>query len=587
MTTQTLEKPKTQTSVTKPMNTGILLHPKNWDFSDLDPKSRELMKKTIEFFEKKGRKKLKSEDHASVWYSDFIDFLKNEKVFSVLLTPEEESISKDQRWDTYRNTIFSEILGFYGLSYWYVWQVSILGLGPIWMSKNSDLKKEVAGLLNDGGVFAFGLSEKEHGADLISSEMKLTPQSNGSYIANGDKYYIGNGNIASYVSTFGKMSDTGSFVFFAVKSNHPNYKLVQNVVNSQKYVAEFALKDYPVQDKQIILKDREAWDGALATVAFAKFNLGLASVGICEHSFYESLNHAANRILFNHPVTDFSHIRFLFTEAYARLVAMRMFCYRAADYMKVASTDDKRYLLYNPMVKLKVTMQGEEVINLLWDVIAARGFEKDMYFEMATRDIRMLPKLEGTAHINMLLITNFMNNFLFQSKEYPETPKGNAPSNETYLFNQGSTTKGQNKILFHDYNIIYNQFHTPNLAIFKEQILLLKDFLKETPPSKEQSKDIDFMLGLGELFAGIVYGEMILEEAKIVDLETSLLDSIFGFLVKDFSRYAVALQIRPSASQDQAISLSKMVRRPNHSQETFEENWNRVIGLKDIFKMNE
>jgi len=587
MTTQTLEKPKTQTSVTKPMNTGILLHPKNWDFSDLDPKSRELMKKTIEFFEKKGRKKLKSEDHASVWYSDFIDFLKNEKVFSVLLTPEEESISKDQRWDTYRNTIFSEILGFYGLSYWYVWQVSILGLGPIWMSKNSDLKKEVAGLLNDGGVFAFGLSEKEHGADLISSEMKLTPQSNGSYIANGDKYYIGNGNIASYVSTFGKMSDTGSFVFFAVKSNHPNYKLVQNVVNSQKYVAEFALKDYPVQDKQIILKDREAWDGALATVAFAKFNLGLASVGICEHSFYESLNHAANRILFNHPVTDFSHIRFLFTEAYARLVAMRMFCYRAADYMKVASTDDKRYLLYNPMVKLKVTMQGEEVINLLWDVIAARGFEKDMYFEMATRDIRMLPKLEGTAHINMLLITNFMNNFLFQSKEYPETPKGNNPSNETYLFNQGSTTKGQNKILFHDYNIIYNQFHTPNLAIFKEQILLLKDFLKETPPSKEQSKDIDFMLGLGELFAGIVYGEMILEEAKIVDLETSLLDSIFGFLVKDFSRYAVALQIRPSASQDQAISLSKMVRRPNHSQETFEENWNRVIGLKDIFKMNE
>ena len=587
MTTQTLEKPKTQTSLTKPMNTGILLHPKNWDFSDLDPKSRELMKKTIEFFEKKGRKKLKSEDHASVWYSDFIDFLKNEKVFSVLLTPEEESISKDQRWDTYRNTIFSEILGFYGLSYWYVWQVSILGLGPIWMSKNSDLKKEVAELLNDGGVFAFGLSEKEHGADLISSEMKLTPQSNGSYIANGDKYYIGNGNIASYVSTFGKMSDTGSFVFFAVKSNHPNYKLVQNVVNSQKYVAEFALKDYPVEDNQIILKDREAWDGALATVAFAKFNLGLASVGICEHSFYESLNHAANRILFNHPVTDFSHIRFLFTEAYARLVAMRMFCYRTSDYMKVASTDDKRYLLYNPMVKLKVTMQGEEVINLLWDVIAARGFEKDMYFEMATRDIRMLPKLEGTAHINMLLITNFMNNFLFQSKEYPETPKGNNPSNETYLFNQGSTTKGQNKILFHDYNIIYNQFNTPNLAIFKEQILLLKDFLKETPPSKEQSKDIDFMLGLGELFAGIVYGEMILEEAKIVDLETSLLDSIFGFLVKDFSRYAVALQIRPSASQDQAISLSKMVRRPNHSQETFEENWNRVIGLKDIFKMNE
>ncbi len=36
----------------------------------------------------------------------------------------------DARWDTYRNCIFNEILGFYGLSYWYAWQVSILGLGP-------------------------------------------------------------------------------------------------------------------------------------------------------------------------------------------------------------------------------------------------------------------------------------------------------------------------------------------------------------------------------------------------------------------------------------------------------------------------
>ncbi len=47
--------------------------------------------------------------------------------------------------------------------------------------------------------------------------------------------------------------------------------------------------------------------------------------------------------------------------------------------------EDRRYLLYNPIVKMKVTTQGEEVINLLWDVIAAKGFEKDMYFEMPPR----------------------------------------------------------------------------------------------------------------------------------------------------------------------------------------------------------
>jgi membrane complex biogenesis BtpA family protein len=39
--------------------------------------------------------------------------------------------------------------------------------------------------------------------------------------------------------------------------------------------------------------------------------------------------------------------------------------------MRTASPQDRRYLLYNPMVKMKVTTQGEEVINLLWDAIAS------------------------------------------------------------------------------------------------------------------------------------------------------------------------------------------------------------------------
>ena len=56
---------------------------------------------------------------------------------------------------------------------------------------------------------AFGLSEREHGADVYNTDMVLTPASeedraNGIlYRASGEKYYIGNGNVASMVSVFG------------------------------------------------------------------------------------------------------------------------------------------------------------------------------------------------------------------------------------------------------------------------------------------------------------------------------------------------------------------------------------------------
>ena len=53
----------------------------------------------------------------------------------------------EARWDTWRICEFAEILGFYGLQYWYTWQVSVLGLGPIWMSGNEPVKQRTARLL--------------------------------------------------------------------------------------------------------------------------------------------------------------------------------------------------------------------------------------------------------------------------------------------------------------------------------------------------------------------------------------------------------------------------------------------------------
>lgn len=63
------------------------------------------------------------------------------------------------------------------------------------MGKNEEVKKKTAQMLKDGGIFAFGLSERAHGADLYSSEMMLTPLSEGKYVADGGKYYIGNGSL--------------------------------------------------------------------------------------------------------------------------------------------------------------------------------------------------------------------------------------------------------------------------------------------------------------------------------------------------------------------------------------------------------
>src|SRR4030095_8585193 len=156
-----------------------------------------------------------------VWYRDFLDFVRANRIFATMCTPAGEGAS-DRRWDTWRISEVAEVLGFDGLQYWYTWQVSVRELGPIWMSKNQALRKRAAQALENGGIFAFGLSEKAHGADIYSTDMVLTPNGDG-FRANGRKYYIGNGNEAAIVSTFGRIDGTDEYVFFAADPRHANY----------------------------------------------------------------------------------------------------------------------------------------------------------------------------------------------------------------------------------------------------------------------------------------------------------------------------------------------------------------------------
>lgn len=565
----------------------MLFNPRTDDFADLDRRSREIMTQTIGFFETKGKLRLKEDDHGRVWYRDFLDFVAENRIFSTMLTPPERAIDDSEaRWDTHRNCAFNEILAFYGLSYWYAWQVTILGLGPLWMAQGEEIKRRTARALYEGGIFGFGLSEKAHGADLYSSEMLLTPMPDGTFRADGGKYYIGNGNEAALLSVFGKNSANDEYVFFAVRPDHPDYECVKNIVESQMYVSEFALRGYPVSPDEILATGSDAWDAALNTVNIGKFNLGWASIGICTHALYEAISHAAHRVLYGKHVTDFPHVRQLLTDATARLVAMRLFASRASDYMRVASPEDRRYLLYNPMVKMKVTTQGEDVINHLWDVIAAKGFERDTYFEMAARDIRALPKLEGTVHVNMALIVKFMANFLFNPQEYPDVSPQTEARHDAFLFNQGPT-RGLSSIRFHDPMLAYASVKLPNVEVFKRQIDGLKLLLTKCPPDQGQTRDMDFLLALGELFTLVAYGQLILENAALQNVDDDLVDQIFDFMVRDFSRHALGLHSTRSTSPLQAEHCLRMIEKPVDDPQRFGRVWrNHVLVNVDAYEMS-
>ncbi|GAB16871.1 hypothetical protein GOEFS_015_00680 [Gordonia effusa NBRC 100432] len=414
--------------------TDLMFNPNTATFDEFDAATQRILRATVDYFEGLGKQRLLADNRDRIWYQDFLDFVKREKVFATFLTPQAQAAGDpDKRWDTSRIAMMSRILGFYSMQYWYVWQVTILGLGPIWQSANEAAKAKAAAALDSGEIFAFGLSEQAHGADIYSTDMILSPDGDG-FRATGEKYYIGNGNKAAMVSVFGRRADRpvidsadfarklsddeySGYMFFAADSGHKAYKLHKNVVDAQMYVAAFGLQDYPVTADDVLHTGRAAFDAAMNTVNVGKFNLGFGAIGACEHAIYEAVTHAENRQLFGHRVTEFPQVAGLLSDSYARLTAMQLYSERAVDYMRSANPEDRRYLLFSAIEKMSVTRAGQKIYEDLSDVIAARGFENDTYFAMALPAMFGLPRLEGTVHVNLALAMKFLPNFLFDPSD--------------------------------------------------------------------------------------------------------------------------------------------------------------------------
>lgn len=569
------------------MSNNFLFNPHAFNGQDDDPKARDIMKNTIDFFERKGLREMKIDDMLFRYADDFIKCQRDNKAFATMLTPKGYGEDPENaRYDLRRITCYNELLSFYNLATRYIFQVSLLGTSPVWMSDNPAVKTRAAKLLAEGNVFGFGCSEKEHGADLYSNEMIITTRPDGTYRADGEKYYIGNSD-RGYISTFAKFAENDDWAFFLTESRHKCYNDKKNIRCSYLhtgYVGEYALVDYPVTPEDLISRGKKAWSDALSTVNIGKFQVGVSPIGVATHAFYECLHHSNNRRLYGKRVTDMPHVKEMFIQAYLRTVGMRLYGFRAIDYFKSCSETDRRYLLFNPVNKMKSSLEGVTAVTLLWDAVTARGFECETYMEQATRDIQSSPRLEGTAHVNMNLILKLIPNYLFGHADYPDLPIIGA-TDDSCIFRQSSGSMAS--VTFGDYRKAVEGSELTNVKIFAQQAAILREFFEKWPPQKWEKDRIVDMLSLGHMFTQIPYAQLILESARLYKIDDIVIDQLFYYYVKDMAHNALEHLLSQSLTAGQEALVRQIAAcKPSRDQEKSESLWKEtVIPLADAFIM--
>jgi acyl-CoA dehydrogenase len=533
-----------------------------------------------EFFRDKGLEALKREDRQEDWYQDWIDYQARHGLYAALLSPRQYS-SRGHQFDLLRLTRFLEVFAYYSPAHAYSLHVTFLGLFPFLMSSNEALKKEAVAKLEGGGLFAFAVSERAHGSDLLANEFTVKPAGPAGWLADGSKYYIGNANAACMISVLGKKRDPASagsarrapFVFFALRPQEaPTFRNVRKIRTlgiRAAFVGEFEVAGHPFPEADIIAQHREAWDAMFGTVDFGKLFLGFGAVGICEHAFAETIAHLRRRVLYGKPAIEMPHLRAAMAVAFARLTAMKLYAYRALDYLQASGADERRYLLFNAVQKAKVSTEGVKVMGLLSECIGARGFEAETYFESALREAPMIPSLEGSTHINFGLTAQFIDPYFATTGGEASAPgsvalRGAASDENPYWM--GANDRAAKTVRFAPFLQAYEPLRSvPNLRAFVKQAEAFRSFAEGGISALSPAADTGLLIALGKCFSCIAYAQLIAENCAAAQVPPALVSVIFHGLIEDLSAESLRLAAAFPPGSDQRALLRRVTRVPKTS----------------------
>ncbi len=115
------------------------------------------------------------------------------------------------------------------------------------------------------------------------------------------------------------------------------------------------------------------------------------------------------------------------------------------------------------------------------------------------------------------------------------------------------------------------------MKVFLEQIDALTQLVMTAPPTEAQQKDLDYLQVLGQLFAQVVYAQLICESSALAmdsgeirpgsvsqldHLTEAHIDRMFAVFIQDTAEQAVALHGQASATDDQRSGALGLIRNP-------------------------
>jgi acyl-CoA dehydrogenase family protein 9 len=267
----------------------------------------------------------------------------------------------------------------------------------------SDEQKErlLPDLASGRKLAAFALTEPSAGSDAYHVQSRAVEQSDGSWLLNGEKRYIGNGSRAGVLVTFARAEVNGEDRHIALILEQG----MEGLEVGERYdtmglrandLRRLYFNDVRVPKENVLGEPGEGFRIAMHILNNGRMSLGTGSVGGAKRVLDLAIRHVKERRQFDTPLADFELVQDKIGWMVSYLFGLESMAYLTTGLVDAGVPD---YSVESAICKVAATEFTWYQVNRALQLAGGQGYMRDEPYEKILRDIRIFPIFEGANDV--------------------------------------------------------------------------------------------------------------------------------------------------------------------------------------------
>ena len=248
----------------------------------------------------------------------------------------------------------------------------------------------------------FALTEPGAGSDAANIQMSAERDGD-SWILNGEKIFITNGNEADFAMVFAvtdrQKGARGGVTCFLV-DREMGWRSDYIHTMGEWGPASLFFENVRVPSANILGEMGQGFNLGMQWIGQGRWVIGARAVGAAERLLQMAIDHANTRVTFGQPIADRQAIQWMIADSAVEIEATKWLALRAA--WQAEQGHDTRHLA--SMAKLFGAGMANRVVDRVLQIHGGMGYTKELPIERWYREMRVWRIYEGTDEIQHFII---------------------------------------------------------------------------------------------------------------------------------------------------------------------------------------